>query len=303
MSKEVTQSLMDQLLANGIGSLAGTNKVKEAPAAIEVAPGIFTRTNYRMPKALINGEIDIASIECLSNTPWGGTPSSKFFSSDFGEGFTAGIEGFIAGARHYAAENCIDFHEMMLGKSFISRTGGSRNKLIALSFIGRGQSPDKPGFVTIDGKRRVLSQFHRDAFRKSMLNLFSQVLTSESTEQIRKEAEAEGRAIRIGLPRMLGGSGGIYFNALLKELTNIKPEGIELYLFIPEQPNRAVAVGIHVNKKDGRNAQGKRKVQGEKHNAGGRKGEDRGKKSWPARNDGNAVRDNGQDVAAEPVAE
>ena len=258
-------SKLEELLSAGIGSKSHLKKekvlsqqdVKPALGSVlsPVSDNLFLAINGRLTQAHRSGLVDVMVIECLGfGKDVKSTPSGRFADQEYSvvaPTYNA-IKDYarkVRGPRSVAGT--------LVGTSIL-RPAFNDDKvpaLISYSFFSYG-SRGGQDTITIGGKAFPRTQCNQRLVKTAIHGLCKQ-LTSETF----KDSYPTDRKVRIGLPRILGGIGGILFTDLLDMLAPITSEfpQFEFYVFSNSQPDAAVVVGVEPHKSRRKfNARGKK---------------------------------------------
>lgn len=241
----VDQSKLEQLVASGIGGGRSMDVDKEAArheigrqfgTITPLSANVFMCTG-RQVQALQHRNIDLLVIETMPNLAWGATSSSRYISSDY-PSMNVMYENFLTSASKALGKK---WREEMVGCNFIMPLPARKANppLVSFSFVDMGPCGGRAAPDPKTGAFRFAPRFKLDVFDRLMVNLFKQAL---SNEQIK--SRAEGRKIRIGIPRLYGSVGGVYAARLFElmvEAAAPHADTVELYLFVPvDNPDKAL---------------------------------------------------------------
>lgn len=247
-------SKLEELLAAGIGCKSShpspktltTKQLKPALGTVSpVTDNLFLAINGRMTNAHRAGLIDVMVIECLGfGRAVTDTPSGRFAVQEY-----KAVSETYAAIQSYASKVCGKNRSIAgtLAGTSILRPAFDDDKVPALlsySFFSYG-SRGGLDTVNVAGKSFPRTQLNPRLIRSSIHGICAQLQDGTFTAGFPTD-----RKIRIGLPRILGGIGGVFFADLLDVLTAITAEypTFEFYVFSNTKPDDAVVVGVDVPK-------------------------------------------------------
>ena len=244
-------SKLEELLSSGIGGKSAEQtsaqrtlhlqQVKSALGTVSpVSENLFLAINGRMTKSHQAGLIDVMVVECLGfGKSIASTPSGRFADQEY-----AVAAPTYNAIREYAKKvrGTRSVAGTLVGSSILRPAvdDGKVPALISYSFFAYG-SRGGQDTVTIGGKPFPRTQYNPRFVRNAICGICKQLTSGTFCASY-----PAGRKIRIGLPRILGGIGGILFADLLELLSSITSEfpAFEFYVFTNSQPDDAVVVGV-----------------------------------------------------------
>lgn len=258
-------SKLEELLSTGIGSKSTVKKekvltphdVKPAFGSVlsPVSDNLFLAINGRLTQAHRAGLIDVMVVECLGfGKDVKSTPSGRFADQEYSV-----VSPTYDAIKNYAKQvrGPKSIAGTLVGTSILRPAFESSvaAALISYSFFSYG-SRGAQDTITIGGKAFPRTQYNARLVKTTLHGLCRQLNSNTF-----KFPVPEGRKIRIGLPRILGGIGGILFADLLDLLASVTAEfpQYEFYMFSNAQPDAAVVLGVAPTKSwRNTNARGKK---------------------------------------------
>lgn len=265
-------SKLEELLSSGIGSkveiptntktrtIQSQQLTAKLGTVAEMGDNLFLAVNGRMTEAHKAGLIDVMVIECLGfGKDVKSTPSGRFADTEYPAAASSTYNAILDYAKTVRGDRSVA--GTLVGTSILRPVSSASDKvpaLLAYSFFSYGSRGGRD-MVSVGGKSFPRTQFNLRIVRTAIAGLCHQLRSGSY-----KESYPTDRKIRIGLPRILGGIGGIMLADLLDHLVPITAEypEFEFYVFSNSQPDDAVVVGVEPPKSNRRksNARGKKKV-------------------------------------------